>query len=255
MQGDNALRPRHGSPADPGEEVRDAATVIVGRDTSEGLEVFMVRRHTGAAFLPDRYVFPGGRGDDADRDEAQRRLRGSAGDVDPAYAMTAARETFEEVGLLFASSPLDLDALAVLRREMNGGGLAFGDVLEQLDIVIDASQLRYFSRWITPKAEIATRRFDTRFFVARAPRDQVAEADATEVSDGRWFSPAGALAANTRGEINLIFPTIKHLERIAPFRTVDEMLAFAATKTIVTVTPEVQPGPKFIMISELENAW
>src|ERR1700690_3937340 len=100
---------------DPRDEVRDAATVIVGRDTSEGLQVFMVRRNAGAAFLPDRYVFPGGRVDDADRDEATRRIHGSAGAVDAAYAMTAARETFEEVGLLFADSAIDVGQLPELR--------------------------------------------------------------------------------------------------------------------------------------------
>jgi 8-oxo-dGTP pyrophosphatase MutT (NUDIX family) len=236
-------------------EIRDAATVIVGRDTSEGLQVFMVRRHADAAFLPDRYVFPGGRVDDADRDTAKRRLHGSAGDVDPAYAMTAARETFEEVGLLFADRPVHVNELAELRHSMHAGEIAFSDVLERFDVCVDASQLQYFSRWVTPKAELATRRFDTRFFVARAPEDQVAEADATEVLDGRWIAPAEALAATARGEINLIFPTIKHLERIAPYRTVDELLAFARTKSIVTVTPDVQPGPRFLLIQELENAW
>jgi recombination protein RecT len=240
---------------DPGREVRDAATVIVGRDTSEGLQVFMVRRSARAVFLPDQYVFPGGRVDDADRDAAARRLHGSAGDVDPAYAMTAARETFEEVGLLFADRPVHVADLADLRRSMHAGEMSFADVLERLDVSIDASQLQYFSRWITPKAELATRRFDARFFVGRAPADQVAEADATEVLDGRWIAPAGALAANARGEINLIFPTIKHLERIAPYRTVDELLAFARTKPIVTVSPDVQPGPRFLLIPELENAW
>ena len=236
-------------------EIRDAATVIVGRDTSEGLQVFMVRRHAGATFLPDRYVFPGGRVDDADRDASTRRLHGSAGGVDPAYVMTAARETFEEVGLLFADRAVHLNELAALRRSMHAGEIAFGDVLEHLDVSIDASQLQYFSRWVTPKGELATRRFDTRFFVARAPADQVAEADAAEVHDGRWIAPAGALAANGRGEINLIFPTIKHLERIAAYRTVDDVLAFARTKRIVTVTPDVQPGPRFVLIPELENAW
>jgi 8-oxo-dGTP pyrophosphatase MutT (NUDIX family) len=240
---------------DPGAEIRDAATVIVGRDTSEGLQVFMVRRSARAVFLPDQYVFPGGRVDAADRDVATRRLRGSAGDVDPAYAMTAARETFEEVGLLFADRPVHVEELAGLRRSMHAGEITFGDLLERFDVSIDASQLQYFSRWITPKAELATRRFDARFFIARAPEDQVAEADANEVLDGRWTTPADALAANARGEINLIFPTIKHLERIAPYRTVDQLLAFARTKTIVTVSPDVQPGPRFVLIPELENAW
>jgi recombination protein RecT len=236
-------------------EIRDAATVIVGRDTSEGLQVFLVRRNTGASFLPDRYVFPGGRVDEADRDEAARRLRGSAGEVDPAFAMTAARETFEEVGLLFADRVVHGSELAALRRAMHAGEITFGAVLERLDASVDASQLRYFSRWITPKGELATRRFDARFFVARAPANQVAEADATEVLDGRWMRPADALAAHERGEIGMILPTIKHLERIAPYRTVDEVLAFARGKTIVTVTPEVQPGPRFVLLPELENAW
>ncbi|MDP9105882.1 MAG: NUDIX domain-containing protein [Candidatus Eremiobacteraeota bacterium] len=241
--------------SDPGREIRDAATVIVARDTSEGLQVFMVRRSARAVFLPDQYVFPGGRVDDADRDAAVRRLHGSAGDVDPAYAMTAARETFEEVGLLFADRAVHVADLADLRRSMHAGEISFADVLERLDVSIDASQLHYFSRWITPKAELATRRFDARFFVGRAPADQVAEADATEVLDGRWIAPPEALAANARGEINLIFPTIKHLERIAPYGTVDELLAFARTKPIVTVSPDVQPGPRFLLIPELENAW
>jgi recombination protein RecT len=236
-------------------DVRDAATVIVGRDTTEGLQVFMVRRSARAVFLPDQYVFPGGRVDEADRDAAARRLHGSAGEVDPAYAMAAARETFEEVGLLFADRPVHVEALAGLRRALHAGEIAFVDVLERLDVSVDASQLRYFSRWITPKAELATRRFDARFFIARAPQDQVAEADATEVLDGRWITPADALAANARGEINLIFPTVKHLERIAPYATMDELLTFARTKPIVTVSPDVQPGPRFVLIPELENAW
>ena len=204
--------------ADPREDVRDAATVIVGRDTSEGLEVFMVRRHAGAAFLPDRYVFPGGRVDDADRDEATRRLRGSAGDVDPAYAMTAARETFEEVGLLFAGSPVNLDALAELRREMNAGQLAFGECSSgstPSSTLPSCGTSRAGSR----RRRRSRRAASTRDSLSRVPRaDQVAEADAAEVSDGRWFAPHEALAAHARAEINLIFPTIKHLERIAPYR-------------------------------------
>jgi 8-oxo-dGTP pyrophosphatase MutT (NUDIX family) len=236
-------------------EIRDAATVIAGRDTSEGLQVFMVRRSARAVFMPDLYVFPGGRFDESDRAVAEDRTSGSAGDVDPALAVTAARETFEEAGLLFADRVTHGPELAELRRVMHAGEITFGDVLERLDARVDASQLRYFSRWITPKSEHATRRFDTRFFVARAPENQVAEADATEVLDGRWITPEGALAARDRGELALIFPTIKHLERIAPFGTVEELMRFAGTKTIVTVSPDVQPGPHFVLVPELENAW
>ncbi len=236
-------------------DVRDAATVIVARDASAGLEVFLVRRNAQAVFMPDLYVFPGGRFDETDRADAARRLHGSPGDVDPALAMTAARETFEEAGLLFADRHVPPGDLAPLRRAMLAGEMTFGDVLERLDVAVDATLLRYFSRWITPKSELATRRFDARFFVARAPRNQIAEADAAEVLDGRWLAPAAALDARDRGEIGLIFPTIKHLERIAPFPTVDELMRFAATKPIVTVSPEVQPGPDFILVPELENAW
>jgi 8-oxo-dGTP pyrophosphatase MutT (NUDIX family) len=237
------------------DHVRDAATVIVAREGDDGLAVFMVRRNAQAVFLPDRYVFPGGTVDRGDRELAATRLRGSPGAVDPAYAITAARETFEEVGLLFAEGPVDAAGLVAARRAILAGDLDFAGALERLGVAVDGSRLRYFSRWITPETELVPRRFDARFFVARAPDDQIAEADAAEVHDGRWFRPADALAAHERGEIGLIFPTIKHLERIAPFRTVDELMAFAATKQIAAVTPNVGAGDVFSFPDGLENAW
>lgn len=238
-------------------ELSDAATVMVVRDSAEGPLVFMVRRSARSAFLPDLYVFPGGRVDAADRHDAGALLTGSAGAVDPVHVLTAARETFEEVGLLFADRPVAPGPLAQARRALLAGERAFGQVLRELSVAVDASRLHYFSNWITPKGEFA-RRFDTRFFVARAPRDQVAEADAAEVSDGRWLGPRQALAAHERGEIGLIFPTIKHLERIAPYPTVDALLAFARTKPVRTVSPELQEvhdGRTIVMRPELENAW
>jgi hypothetical protein len=86
------------------------------------------------------------------------------------------------------------------------------------------------------------------------PHDQIAEADAVEVLDGRWFRPLEALAAYERDEIGMIFPTIKHLERIAQFRTVDEMLAFAESKGIATVRPYWENGA-LTMAPELVDAW
>ncbi len=237
-------------------EVRDAATVIVAREAPDGLSVFMVRRSAGAVFLPDRYVFPGGAVEPGDRELASSgRLSGSSGEVEPAYTVTAARETFEEVGLLFADRRVTESDLVAARRAMLAGALTFRAVLERLNVVVDAAQLRYFSRWITPKGEFASRRFDARFFIARSPADQVAEADAAEVHDGRWFAPLDALAAYERGEIGLIFPTIKHLERIAPYRTLDELMTFAATKSIAVVLPNVDEDATISFPEGLENAW
>jgi len=219
--------------------VRDAATVLVTRDAAEGLEVYLVRRHAKASWLGDVHVFPGGAVDDEDRAAAARSpLHGSAGDVDPAFVITAARESFEESGLLFADRPIEPEPLSAARRALLEGELTFAQILERFDARVDASQLRFFSRWITP-AGVEPRRFDARFFVARVPRDQIAEADALEVMDGRWLRPVAALAAYERGEIGMIFPTVKHLERIAPYRTVDELLVFAAAKRIATVQPDV----------------
>jgi len=235
-------------------EVRDAATVIVARDAPAGLEIYLVRRSARSGWLPDRYVFPGGAVDPADRGVAAAGLlRGAAGAVEPAFVVTAARETFEEGGLLFADRPIEPEALSAARRELLAGSLAFTGLLRRFAATLDASLLRLFSRWITPPGE--PRRFDTRFFVARAPADQIAEADAREVLDGRWLRPRNALTAHERGELGLIFPTIKHLERIAPFATVADLLAFAAAKPIAPVRPHMHADGTIEMASELENAW
>jgi 8-oxo-dGTP pyrophosphatase MutT (NUDIX family) len=237
----------------PAKPIRDAATVLIVRDATEGLEVFMVRRNARSAWLPQIYVFPGGAVDPADRDAAAHaRLRGSAGAVDPAFVVTAARETFEEGGLLFADRPIAPAALGEARRALLARETTFAEILERLDAAIDAAQLRFFSRWITPPLE--TRRFDARFFVGRVPPDQVAEADAIEVLDGRWFRPLAALAAFERKEIGLIFPTVKHLERIAPYHTVDALMAFAAAKSITTVEPAYSGG-ELTLPAHLVDAW
>ncbi|HYZ16039.1 MAG TPA: NUDIX hydrolase [Candidatus Acidoferrum sp.] len=234
--------------------IRDAATVIAARDGTDGLLVYMVRRNAKAAFLPDLYVFPGGAVDPEDRREAaSAELTDGVPGADPAFVVAAVRETFEEAGLLFADRPLDPEVLAAARHRLAAGEETFGAMLRRLETRIDVSQMRYFSHWITPP--ITTHRFDTRFFVARAPDDQVAEADAREVLDGRWFRPLEALAAHERGEIGLIFPTIKHLERIAPYRTVTSLLAFAEEKTILTISPDVNDGGEFSLAREVEAAW
>jgi 8-oxo-dGTP pyrophosphatase MutT (NUDIX family) len=232
---------------------RDAATVIVCRDGDDGIEVYMLRRSSRSPVIPDAYVFPGGTLDNSDKSpQARMRLTGEWRPAEPAFTYAAIRETFEECGLLFSVAPIANDALRDARTRMIEGKRSFSETLIDLDVRLDARAVRYFSRWITPP--VVPQRFDARFFVARLPAGQIAEADAFETYDGRWIRPANALAAAQREELQMIFPTIKHLERVGKFATVDELLAFADSKKTIPVTPDVQ-GLTYLIPPALENTW
>jgi 8-oxo-dGTP pyrophosphatase MutT (NUDIX family) len=102
----------------------------------------------------------------------------------------------------------------------------------------DPAALIKFSRWITPR-EIAIR-FDTHFFLAPLPPGQEARADGSEMVGLRWATPAGALAAGERDELELVFPTIKHLEQLARFATADALLEWARGRDVVPVEPRLR---------------
>jgi recombination protein RecT len=233
---------------------RDASTVIVTRDSATGIEVYLLRRSSHTTVIPDAYVFPGGTLDDSDKSpQARMRLAGDWRPAEPAYTYAAIRETFEECGLLFGVERVEQDALRAARTKMLKGERTFGETLIDLNVRLDARAVRYFSRWITPVSN--PHRFDARFFVARAPQDQIAEADELETYDGHWVTPAEALDRVARQEMQMIFPTIKHLERIATFATVSDLFAFADTKKTLPVTPDVRPGPEYFLPEHLEATW
>lgn len=102
---------------------------------------------------------------------------------------------------------------------------------------IDAAQLVKYSRWITPE-HIKTR-FDTHFFLAVAPPDTEARCDGVETVDARWMSPRAALEAYQHGELALVFPTIKHLEALAGFARVSDLLDDARGREVRAVLPRV----------------
>jgi 8-oxo-dGTP pyrophosphatase MutT (NUDIX family) len=115
---------------------------------------------------------------------------------------------------------------------------AIRELEEEAGITIaDPDQLVPYSRWITP-AEVKIR-FDTRFYLAPAPARAQARVDGSEVVEARWYAPAAALAARERGELFLVFPTIKHLQQLAAFATADDLLAHAAGREIHPVQPRV----------------
>ena len=167
------------------ERVRDAATVILVRDCTDGhaddLEVFVLRRNSTLVFVPGATVFPGGAVDPDDRVVAAEL------GVDE-FRAAAARECMEESG-----------------------------------IPVDPHALIEFARWITPVG--APRRYDTRFFVARAPDGHEGVHDGSELVASAWMRPVDALDAFARGEIDLILPTQRSLEILARFDRVDALLA------------------------------
>jgi len=216
-------------------EPRPAATIILLRDTMSGPEAFMLQRTRSAAFLPGAYVFPGGALDATDHDpRAARRVRGlddarasaqlglPAGGL--AYWIAVARECFEESGILLATdaagapvAPERAEALASWRAPLNAGERAFAELLEAEDLYVPAREIVYFSHWITAAGR--PRRFNTRFFVARAPDSQSGAHDEAETVHSFWVAPREALARQGRGEIEIIFPTRTSLEDLARFTT------------------------------------
>lgn len=259
--------------------LRRAASVILARPgRGGGLETFLLRRAAASAFVPNAFVFPGGAvdPDDAaegilalvdglsiDRMEAQFRAtisqalpanveRPSASER-AALFVAALRELFEEAGILFSNGTHS--ALASARGALRDGSLTFAGVLQRASVRADATALTLFSHWVTPESELATRRYDAYFFLARAPDDQDAAADAQETHDGIWIAPAQALVRAGEDGLRLVYPTIKHLERLAEFDDIDRLFAYAHDKPIVTIMPLVESGTVFTLPPELENAW
>jgi 8-oxo-dGTP pyrophosphatase MutT (NUDIX family) len=112
------------------------------------------------------------------------------------------------------------------------------EVEEESAVVLPGPDaLHPFSRWITPR-EVATR-FDTRFFLARAPVDAEPRVDGAECVDWGWFRPQAALEAYEAGKLLLVFPTIKTLEALQGFSSADELLAWADGREVVPIEPRV----------------
>ena len=186
---------------------RAAATVILlrrgGRHSERDLEVLLVRRNPGARFMPGVWVFPGGA---VDADELLDGVSGGDTDVDAdelAHRAAALRELHEEAGIELARD----------------------------------AELVPWSRWITP--EPVPIRFDTRFYVALAPPHSPPKPDGLETVDAAWMNPADALARGEAGEIELVFPTIKHLEALLPFANADEALVAARELVVEPIMPMI----------------
>lgn len=236
-----------------------------GRSGATQLEVCLLRRNARSAFVGGASVFPGGAVDATDADEAlvarctglseaeaRARLRTTALGV--AHWIAAVREAFEECALLPATTasgeslrlgdPAVAERFAAHRRAVDAGELTLAAVLDAEDLRLDLSALHYVAHWVTPVGP--PRRYDTRFFVGRAPHDQPLAHDGSEVVAAEWTTPAAALARLEAGELAMLPPTSESLKWLDGFDDVDAVLAAAAALEEV---PRIEPR----IVTELDG--
>jgi 8-oxo-dGTP pyrophosphatase MutT (NUDIX family) len=231
------------APAEP----KPAATIVLMRDGANGLEVLLLKRHRSSGFVPGAYVFPGGRTDEADADPALAALTLNAhtADVPPHFWFGAVREVFEEAGVLLArdqrgewvADTTSAQEMQALRLALLEEELTLADVIRRCNCRLDFAGIVYFAHWITPLAE--PRRYDTRFFAARLPAQREVRHDPREMTDAIWLTPADALARFSRGELPLVFPTVRTLEQLVSFSSTEAALAHLRATEVEPVLPRL----------------
>jgi len=183
---------------------RPAATVIVLRP-GDPFEILMVRRNDTVAFMAGSYVFPGGRVDEGDRPQPGAPLAGA---------------TFPDLS--------DADEMAYRCA-------AVRELREEASVTITVDDLHPFAHWVTP--EIETRRYDTRFFLARMPEGQVAKHDEGETTALEWLSPHEAMARFERRDLLLPPPTWTTIRQLAPRTSLDNVFDWARRRALVRIMP------------------
>jgi 8-oxo-dGTP pyrophosphatase MutT (NUDIX family) len=190
-------------------QLREAASVILLRRAEPGFEVFLLRRHRKASFMASAFVFPGG-----------------ASEPNEDARTAAARELFEEAGVLLARAEVNLETetleipiQARLRRKILGGANAHA-TLAEARLAWSTDALVPWSHWITPSIE--PKRFSARFFVCELPGSQVPSFDDIETVDQAWVRPAEAIAR--AGELQLPPPQIRTFWELSQLDTIEQVL-------------------------------
>ena len=203
-----------------------AATLLLLRDTPQGLEILMTRRSAMMRFAPGAYVFPGGRVETADvqaRPIALRRRTQSRHHL--AHAVAAVRETFEELGVLLAEHadgrPVTAQDVAALDRHAHAPQ-PFAQQCAARKLRLATDRIWPLAHWVTDRD--LPKRFDVLFMVARMPEGQAPRADDIEQFEPTWVRPADALARHEAGHFPMIFPTVRTLQRLADYHRVDAVL-------------------------------
>ncbi|HEX3224141.1 MAG TPA: NUDIX hydrolase [Nocardioides sp.] len=254
------------TPAEP----RDAATVILMRPSSEGPEVYLLRRQTSMAFAGGMCVFPGGGVDPRDFDhrvgwagpappEWASRL-GTSEDMARALVCAAVRETFEESGVLLAG-PSGSEVVADTtgedweadRQALEARDLALTALLERRGLVLRTDLLGVWSAWCTPEFE--PRRFRTWFFVAVLPHGQRTRDVSSESSSVTWMAALGACDAVDAGELGMMPPTYLTCLEVGQHTSPEEVLESAEGRVVEMFTPIVEGEGADATMSMPERLW
>ncbi len=237
-------------------EPRDAATVVLLRDSPAGPEAYLLRRQVSMEFAAGMAVFPGGGVDRRDFDadvgwagpppSAWAAQLGCAEDVARALVCAAVRETFEESGVLLAGESADSvvgdttgDDWEADRAALEGRELSLTEFLNRRGLVLRTDLLGVWAAWLTPIFE--SRRYRTWFFAAKLPEGQRTRDVSSESSSVTWLAARAAVEATEAGELAMMPPTYLTCLEVAQHATVDDVLAAAEGRAVEMFTPEVEP--------------
>jgi 8-oxo-dGTP pyrophosphatase MutT (NUDIX family) len=233
--------------------VRVASTTMLVRQ-APNLQVMMVKRNHQIDFFSGAMVFPGGKVEPGDLDPAWARLAAGWADVpeeERGPRIAALRETFEECGVITATSGERLPAFDVrsARAAMEAGKLSFLDLIGSNGIRIDLTRLGLFARWLTPP--IVPKRFDTFFYLIEMPEGQEVAHDGRETVENEWIEPAAALRLAEAGRRTIVFPTRMNLRLLAQSATVHQAIEAARGRTSRQVSPRVEHrgARRYLMLS------
>lgn len=237
--------------------VRPASTLLLLRE-QEKLEVLMVVRHHQVDFNSGAMVFPGGKIEESDAraDWATDTVGWNAtAEEERAPRIAAIREAFEESGILLARHSdgrefLGDKSVTAARGDVDEGKRSFHDLVRAHGLKLDLTDLTPFSRWVTPT--FMPKRFDTFFYLAVAPAEQLAISDGHETVEAEWVSPADVLQQAQEGKRTVVFPTRMNLGQLAESDTVGAAVAAARARNFIAVEPvlETRADGKYLVLDE-----
>ena len=248
----------------PGIAAKPAASIVLLREVEKPgqnpLEVFMVLRHQALEVASGALVFPGGKVEKQDADDALINFYAPAcvnklaSEPDHrsqlSFKVAAIREIFEETGVLFARhkgeqtliNAQTLSQLQGYRAALVNAELTISELLAEEKLSLASDLLLPYAHWITPK--MAPKRFDTHFFVAELPENQIAVHDGEESVDSMWITPQALLKACDEGLWKMVFPTRMNIEKLA------QTNSFAALTAQIEQFPPITIEPEFIDMEE-----